>query len=460
MHLDRVPEPRCRAVPAWDAALASGEFQRVPVGPVGWISPARRDIFVDLVNRTEKLDRFESLFYHADMSAHEAGSGLTERPGSTSWQPVPKWSLTPSWEGEGVPRLLDAAASRAAPLDRESRSAGSRSDDAPVPPREISPGGGPELAVRVLNQLALSAWLPAALFAGSVIVLIQFRHLDSIDISRAVRTLTAAPIQALALAIPLFLLTKVLAQAFSFQAIRTLEGYWRKRGPASLARTLMIRRHVRRKEAIIRRRRMASQKAFYAAKRRMTSKGIPRSIIDAFEAQVLQRDMPSLTDEEARRFAKMNWRTLCDAWHLATVDHLLSRETGYPATSRVLPTKLGNLIRATEDTLENAAGDVEGFALRHHGKMPQRLQMQHDQFRRRLDMFCMMVFVGMSLLVLTPVILVGSRVDTAAIVVISGSFAVFSAASYLAAIASAGGYCVVMKQMDETSRIYRAGADR
>ena len=62
VHLDRVPEPRCRAVPAWDAALASGEFQRVPVGPVGWISPARRDIFVDLVNRTEKLDRFESLF--------------------------------------------------------------------------------------------------------------------------------------------------------------------------------------------------------------------------------------------------------------------------------------------------------------------------------------------------------------------------------------------------------------
>jgi len=184
----------------------------------------------------------------------------------------------------------------------------------------------------------------------------------------------------------------------------------------------------------------------------MTSKGIPCSIIDAFEARVLHRDLPSLTDEEARRFTKMNWRTLCDAWRLAAVDHLLSQETAYPATSRVLPTRLGNLIRATEDTLENATGDVEGFALRYHSKVPQRLQMQHDQFRNRLAMFCTMVFLGISLLVLTPIILAGSRIDLAAIGIISGSFTVFSVVSYLAAIASAGGYCTVLKQMDETSR--------
>jgi hypothetical protein len=324
-------------------------------------------------------------------------------------------------------------------------------DTAPSAP-EHSTDRGSGLAARVLNQLALSAWLPAALFAVSLTVLVQFRHADSIDILHAARALTSAPIQALALAIPLFLIAKVLAQAFSFGAIRTLEGYWRKRGLASLARTFLIRRQVRRKEAIIRRRRKASERAFFAAKARMASKGIPCSIIDAFEAQVLHRDLPSLTDEEARRFSKMNWRTLCDAWHLAAVDHLLSQEAAYPATSRVLPTKLGNLIRATEDTLENAAGDVEGFALRHHGKIPQRLQMQHDQFRNRLAMFCTMVFLGISLVVLTPIILAGSLIDLDAIGIISGSFVVFSAASYLAAIASAGGYCIVLKQMDETSR--------
>jgi hypothetical protein len=185
----------------------------------------------------------------------------------------------------------------------------------------------------------------------------------------------------------------------------------------------------------------------------MASKGIPRPIIDAFEAQVLHRDLPSLTDEDTKRFTKMNWRNLCDAWHLAAVDHLLSQEAAYPATSRVLPTKLGNLIRATEDTLEKAAGDVEGFALRHHSKMPRRLQMQHDQFRNRLEMFCTMAFMGIALSVLTPVILVGSTIDFVATGIISGSFALFSVVIYRAAIASAGGYCKVLKQMDDTSRI-------
>ena len=388
---------------------------------------------------------------------------------------------------------------RAASLDQESRPGGTLGEDASVPRRQIAaplakegadqalrardgasfltmcticrldrpmgaesdmkrpvakstPDDGSDFVTRIRNQFNLSAWLPEALFAGCVAVLVQFRHADSIDITNALQALASAPIRMLALAIPLFFIAKVLAQAFSFDAVRILEGYWRKRGLPSLARTLMIRRHVRLKEAIIRRRHMASERAFYAAKARMISRGIPGPIIDAFEAQVLQRELPSLTDEEARRFTKMNWRTLCDAWHLAAVDHLLSKETAYPATSRVLPTKLGNLIRATEDTLEDAAGDVEGFALRHYGKMPRRLQMQHDQFRNRLAMFCIMFFIGTSLLILTPIILVGSGIDVVAIGIIAGSFAVFSMVSYLAAIASASGYCVVLRQIDEASR--------
>lgn len=403
-------------------------------------------------------------------------------------------------EAGGVSGLLQTAASRAVPLDRKSRSARRSIEDATVSGPKMkepsvkegadrdlillrdgsplpttcaicllerrldagtdvtrsTPGFSPDrssgLAARALNQLALSVWLPAALFAGSLTMLIQFRRADSIDILPAIQALTAAPIQALALAIPLFLITKVLAQTFSFGAIRTLEGYWRKRGLACLARTVLTRRQVRRKEAIIRRRRKATESAFFAAKTRMASKGISCAIIGAFEAQVLHKDLPSLTDEEARKFSRMNWRTLCDAWHLARVDHLLSQEAAYPATSRVLPTKLGNLIRATEDTLENGAGDVEGFALRHHGKMPQRLQMQHDQLRNRLAMFCTMVFLSIFLLVLTPIILAGSRIDLAAIGIIACSFAVSSVVSYLAAMASAGGYCIVLKQMDEISR--------
>lgn len=303
---------------------------------------------------------------------------------------------------------------------------------------------------RVLNQLTLSTWLPAAFFTVSVVVLVQFRSAGSVSI----RALTLDPIRVLVLMIPLLVITMVVIQAFSFEAIRILEGYWGRRGLVSFARTLMIRRHLHKKEAIIKRRREASEKAFYAAKSRMLRNGIPFPIVNAFEAQVLGVDLPGLTDEERRKFAKMNWRSSCDAWHLARIDHLLNEENAYPVTSRILPTKLGNLIRATEDRLLNTEGDLEGFALRRHAMASHTVQIQHDQFRNRLGMYCYLVLVSASLLILTPIILLGSRIDVTTVAIISGSLAALSAASYLAALATARGYCVTLKQMDGTSRTH------
>ena len=288
-------------------------------------------------------------------------------------------------------------------------------------PATVSPEGVSPFFARVLNQLSLSTWLPAGLFTASVAVLLQFRSAGSVS----VRALTLDPIRLLILMIPLLVVSTVLMQAFSFEAIRILEGYWRRRGLASLARTLMIRRHLRRKEVITKRRRKASEEAFYAAKPRMLRNGIPFSIVNAFEAQVLGVQLPALTDEERRKFALMNWRSSCDAWHLARIDHLLNEEKSYPATSRILPTKLGNLIRATEDRLQNTGGDLEGFALRRHAMVSRPVQIQHYQFRNRLGMYCYLVYVSLSLFILTPIIFRGSGIDFATVATISGGCAVF-----------------------------------
>src|SRR5262249_34431043 len=110
-----------------------------------------------------------------------------------------------------------------------------------------------------------------------------------------------------------------------------------------------------------------------------------------------------------------------------------------------------NLIRATEDDLDNAGDDVQGFVLRQRNRVSRRIQIQHDQFRTRLDMYCTLVFVCISLTVITPVALAG-RVDVIAIAITTASFAVMAVASYLAAIASAGGYCMALRQMDEAAR--------
>ncbi len=79
---------------------------------------------------------------------------------------------------------------------------------------------------------------------------------------------------------------------------------------------------------------------------------------------------------------------------------------------------------------------------------PRLVQVEHDKFRDRLEMYCTLVFVSAALLIFTAVILLGSGVDLAAIAIIAGSFVALSGASYLAAIASAGGYCSALREMD------------
>lgn len=117
-----------------------------------------------------------------------------------------------------------------------------------------------------------------------------------------------------------------------------------------------------------------------------------------------------------------------------------------------MPTKLGNLLRATEDDLKNAGGDVRSFVLRQRNKVGKRIQMQHDQFRTRLDMYSTLFFVSLFLTCLTPAILLG-RVSAASIGVTAAIFAAMATASYLAAISSAAGYCTALRQMDEATQI-------
>lgn len=155
----------------------------------------------------------------------------------------------------------------------------------------------------------------------------------------------------------------------------------------------------------------------------------------------------------------MSWRSRCDPWDLARVDHLTAEQADYPLTSRVLPTRLGNVIRATEDGLRHAGQDVEGFALRRRETVPERVRLQHDQFRSRLDMYCTLVFAGAALAVLAVVLLAG-KVAALPLVAETTVFVLLAATSYGAAIASARGYCATLREMDaaETPRVTPAAS--
>jgi hypothetical protein len=225
--------------------------------------------------------------------------------------------------------------------------------------------------------------------------------------------------------------------------------YLRRPGIASPVRYLMIRWQVHRKSALHARRINAREKAFSHARPRLLKGGLPHELVNALEAKALGTKLPTLTPDQEVRLQKMNWRSMCNAWELARIDHLLTAESYYPEDSRVLPTRLGNLMRATEDKLRNAGQDLEGYALRQGGLVSDRVQQQHDQFRARLDMYCVLVFVSGLLAVLTPALLLGRSINIWAILAVIAGFAAISVSSYQAAIASAKGYCVALKEMDK-----------
>jgi hypothetical protein len=325
----------------------------------------------------------------------------------------------------------------------------SLASDADSDASAASPSGISAFIARVLAQLTLSAWLPAAFLTASGAILLQFRSTRSANLLNAVRELTADPVQVLVIIIPLLVIAAVVTQAFSFQAIRALEGYWPGRGPVSFARTLMIRRHIHRKKAITKRRLAEAEKALLTAMPAMLMSGIPFPVVKALEAYLSGKEPPQLTSEEREVAVGTEWRSWCDAWRLAKVDHLLNEEEGYPDTFRVLSTKLGNLLRATEDQLTHTDDDLQGYALRRYEMVPRQVQIQHDVYRTRLEMYCTLVFVSGSLMLFTLLALLG-RVNIIAVAVTFASFAVMSVVSYLAALTSADGYCFALRQMDES----------
>ena len=77
------------------------------------------------------------------------------------------------------------------------------------------------------------------------------------------------------------------------------------------------------------------------------------------------------------------------------------------------------------------------------------LRQQHDQYRSRLDMYCVLVFVSAFLAAIGPVLLITGQSDRpGAAVGVGLSFFVLALASYKAALLSAGHYAGVLRSID------------
>jgi hypothetical protein len=360
----------------------------------------------------------------------------------------------PHKSGMTSARRSSSGDSRTHPAGVESRATAGASDSTPAGterPDKKSPASGlSEFLARVLGQLSLSSWLPSAMLVGNLAVMLEMHARRSADVLAAVKELTD-PIGVVVGLLFALILATIIIQAFEFETIRALEGYFEMtRGPLARLARRKIRRHASRRCHTEEQFRAARDDAFMKARRAMLQlpDAYQQKKLDILESQILGLGQPpDVTMAQVQEARKIRWRAHVAAEVLYEVDALAARLRAYPERHRVLPTRLGNVLRAAEDKLQLSPGEnLEGFVLRNHDVIPQLLRNNHHDYRTRLEMYTSLLLVFIALAVASPALLADFMKLWAALVALA--FLLLAWVSYEAAIASAKGYGLVLLEIN------------
>lgn len=317
-------------------------------------------------------------------------------------------------------------------------------------PSSVEPAGPLELVARVLNQLSLSAWLPAAYFTAVFALILQFKSQRNLEVDDALRSLGGNLWLLALLTLPLLVIVTLLTQALSFEAIRLLEGYWRRPPLAGPAAAIALRYQSWRLHRLDQLIRSRTVEAWAKARGRWLDME-DQAVVDLLEGAALGLDVPNDCEpDDLSRALALDWRQACDPAEMRRLETLRVRRAEFPEEWRLLTTRLGNVLRATEDQLDEGADDLETFSYRGREILPHRLRVHHDQFRTRLDMYCTLTIVSLVAGVLAGWQLVPTvHPDWRVWAWISALGLILAAAvSYHAAIASAKGYTSILREMD------------
>jgi hypothetical protein len=280
-----------------------------------------------------------------------------------------------------------------------------------------------QLAARILQQLAISAWLPSAalvllttfvLQLGSIIDTpkpptkqggkpVSYADTPGVSIGKAFSDIGHTHAGGLLLLLAAVVVLTMLTQAFAFEAIRTLEGFWGTWGPVeSLAAMNCQRfrwsynRHYARRERLLKRAWAKAEARLVRAQIELASRGaaieFTAEMIAALRVKALGGSpIKSLTNEQRRVVEETDWRLYAPADIFRREVNLTKRLRDYPDERDMLPTKLGNVLRRFENDTGSEA--IEGMVDRVFDRLPFSLKLAHDEQRGRLDVYCSMSFV-------------------------------------------------------------------
>lgn len=333
----------------------------------------------------------------------------------------------------------------------EVRSSASGSGDTAPAGREAAAearGTLSQLLAQILDQLSVTAWLPAGVLVGSLLLLGSLNSHDN-HLGRALQSIGDLELKTIVLLVGVVVMATVVTQAFEFEAIRALEGYW---GGGVLAGALaapLCRVQLHRRRRIEARLERLDDKLFPQIRHVMLKRGVRRSVVDIIEAQLLS-DQPvkgrarDLADAEA-----INWLNHLPPHQRRRHDALSDAlDEDFPPEPLLLPTKLGNILRGAEHPLMgDDSAPLEGRLLPVYDRLPAAIRYEHDQYRGRLDLYCSLVFVFITIGISSVPILTtagkGSTTGPVAVAVVAAALGALL--SYRAAVVSARKYGAVIR---------------
>jgi hypothetical protein len=297
-----------------------------------------------------------------------------------------------------------------------------------------------ELVAKILDQLSVSAWLPAGILVFAALAVGTLRATHG-RIGDAFGKLGHLSLASLLLVLGAVVLTTVLTQAFQFEAIQLLEGYW---GPGRVRAAIadaMCRRHLAKRNALRGRLRDLEDRAFAGAMMRMLEGRIDPAVVDLVaKVRRGEVDPDQLSDAQRLQVENHRWEDFAPLGLLRRMDDVGAAQRCYPEEDRAIrATRLGNTLRSYEDPVEEQIERSIGrFVQDVFHRLPGSLRTDHDQLRGRLDLYCSLVIV-FGVVGLTGVGLLAG-IDWVEAAIFAGMGGLLAWLSYRAALTSARAY--------------------
>jgi len=276
-----------------------------------------------------------------------------------------------------------------------------------------------QFLARVFNQLSLAAWLPSAALVLGTALVIRLGAVLSEDEKVTGWAATTAALADLAdisvggglLIFAAVVVLTTLTQAFSFEAIRFLEGYWGTSRIAERAADIRAAHFGSKSDMLRERYADLTERAWQRSRIAIENEQHRALKAGAADHEVLtwSQDQLAYLGAKLRKkdvAIKLNGRERLSAlqipWEYYAPPNLLRRRVSvdkrlrdFPRARRCLPTRLGNVLRAHED--QTGRVDVETIVLEIYDDLPLGARTRHDEHRNRLDLYASMLFVDILL---------------------------------------------------------------